>query len=56
MISFEQFRSNALSAVAMVRGTKQDKFPKHWSKDDYENWVKQEYERHLQKELQQVNP
>jgi len=55
MISYLEFRSNALSSVAMVRGTKQDIFPKHWSKDDYENWIKKEYERHYTKELELVS-
>ena len=51
---YQQFRSNALSSIAMVRGTKQDTFPKHWSKDDCENWIRKEYERHYHKELEQV--
>ena len=55
MISFLQFRSNALSSVALTRGNKRDKFPpNHWSKDDIESWVKSEYERHYQKELSEV--
>lgn len=53
MISFLQYRSNALSSVALVRGTKQDTFPKHWSSTDYENWIKGEYERHYLKELKE---
>jgi len=54
MISFLQFRSNALASVALVRGTKQDTFPKHWSKTNYEDWIRKEYERHYHKELEQV--
>ncbi len=47
-VNYLEYRSNALSAVAMLKP--KDKFPpNHWSKDDLENWVKREYERHYPK-------
>ena len=49
-MNYLEYRSNALSAVAMLKP--KDNFPpKHWSKDELENWVKREYERHHPKAM-----
>jgi hypothetical protein len=56
MISYEVFRANALSSLALLKDKPKYKFPpNHWSKDDIETWVKSEYERHYLRELEEVN-
>ncbi len=46
MISYQQFRSNALQGLTMMSKKQRPRFK---SKDDQEQWVSREYNRHNRK-------